>query len=163
MELNDEVVYLTPQGYKKLTEELSHLTTVRRHEIANRIREANEHGEFADDNTEFDEIKFEQALVEKRVAELKELLGQAQKLTPKDIPTDRVGVGSVVKLRNMDKRGDIFDVRMVAPYEADPDANYISMESPVGQALTGRKAGEKVEIKVPAGLLRYEIKEINKK
>lgn len=163
MHNNDDVVFLTPGGYKKLNDELTHLTTVRRHEIANRIREANEHGEFADDNTEFDEIKFEQALVEKRIAELKEVLGQAQKLTAKDIPTDAVGMGSVVTLKSMEKKGDTFDVRLVTPYEADPDEGFVSTESPMGQALLTRKKGDKISINVPAGLLKYEIVEIAKK
>jgi transcription elongation factor GreA len=160
---DDEVIYLTPKGYDKLQDELTQLTTVRRLEIANRIRDSKDHGEFADDNTELEEIKFEQALVESRIAELKDLLGVAQKLATKDIPVEKVGVGSVVVIDNINTKDDEFEVRIVTPFEADPDEGNVSIESPLGRALLGQKPGDKVSISVPAGNLSYEIKQIKKK
>jgi transcription elongation factor GreA len=157
------VVYLTPKGYKRLAEELDHLLTVRRHQVAQRIRDSKEHGEFAEDNTEFDDAKFEQAMIENRITELKEMLASAQKLTARNIPTDEVGLGSIVLLRNLNSKTEQMEVRIVTPYEADPDEHMVSSESPLGQALTGRKVGDKVTLHVPAGRLRYEVKEIRKK
>ncbi len=160
--IEDPTIYLTPKGFDKFEAELKHLTMARRSDIANRIRESKEHGEFADDNTEMDEIKFEQALIENRISELKEVLGAAIKLRTRDIPTDVVGLGSIVTLKNPKKRGEHFDVRIVTPFEADPDNDMISRESPLGSALLGRKKGDKVEINVPAGLLSYVIEEIKR-
>src|SRR5947209_1675726 len=87
---------LTPEGYKALQAELEHLTMVKRPEIADRIRESLQHGEFSEDNSELDEVKFEQAIVESRMAELKGIFGSAQILDPDHIPTDQVGIGSIV-------------------------------------------------------------------
>ncbi|GMV38143.1 MAG: hypothetical protein AMXMBFR61_26510 [Fimbriimonadales bacterium] len=157
------VVLLTEKGYKRLSDELAQLTSVRRPEIAERIRASKEQGEFADDNSEFEEAKREQAIVESRIAELKELLSSAQKLSARNIPTDRVGIGSVVVLRNLKKRKEQIEVRVVTVFEADPDEGSISSDSPWGQALLGRAVGDKVVINAPAGELHFEILEIRKK
>src|SRR5689334_11540882 len=89
-------VALTPEGYAALQHELEHLTTVKRPEIAERIRESLQHGEFSEDNSELDEVKFEQAMVEGRIAELKTIFGNAHILDNGSIPTDHVGLGSLV-------------------------------------------------------------------
>src|SRR5687768_18100738 len=94
-----QVTWLTPEGYATLQVELEHLTMVKRPEIADRIRESQQHGEFSEDNNELDEVKFEQAIVENRVADLKTFLGNAQVLDPAAIPTDYVGLGSRVKVK----------------------------------------------------------------
>src|SRR3954451_17756077 len=91
-------LYLTPEGYQALQQELEHLTMVKRPEIADRIRESLQHGEFSEDNSELDEVKFEQAMVESRMAELKGIFGNAQVLEANQIPTDHVGIGSTVKI-----------------------------------------------------------------
>jgi len=157
------VVLLTEKGFKRLSDELAQLTGVRRPEIAERIRASKEQGEFADDNSEFEEAKREQAIVESRIAELKELLSSAQKLSTRNIPTDRVGIGSVVVLRNLKKRSEKLEIRVVTVFEADPDEGSISSDSPWGQALMDRAVGDKVVINAPAGQLHYEILEIRKK
>src|SRR5947208_15303140 len=104
-------VALTPEGYAALQKELEHLTTVKRPEIAERIRESLQHGEFSEDNSELDEVKFEQAMVESRMAELKGIFGSAQILDPEQIPTDHVGIGSIVKISDQDF-DDEFEVRV---------------------------------------------------
>src|SRR5271163_1779490 len=94
-------ILLTPKGYQTLQLELEHLTMVKRPEIADRIRESQQHGEFSEDNNELDEVKFEQAMVENRIGELKSIFGNAHVLDESQIPTDRVGIGSQVKVRDL--------------------------------------------------------------
>ncbi len=154
-------ILLTPEGYKALHEELEHLTLVKRPEIADRIRESQEHGEFSEDNSELDEVKFEQAMVESRIAELKTIFGSAQILTSAAIPTDIAGVGSRVKLKDLDMAEE-FEVRLVSGVEADPSKDHVSVDSPMGVALLGRKAGETVEVSAPDGLKKYKLVSIRK-
>ncbi len=154
-------VLLTPEGYKSLHEELDRLTLEKRPDIAERLRESKQHGEFSEDNSELDEVKFEQALVEGRIAELKGIFAGAQVLDPKIIPTDTVGIGSYVKVKDVDRPAE-FEVRVVASVEADPDKDLISNESPMGVALLGRKADEVVEFEAPAGKIRYKVLKIRR-
>lgn len=158
---HDDVILVTPAGLLKLKAELERLQTKDRSDIANRIRESAEHGEFSEDNTELDEIKFEQALVEGRIVELQSILAVAQALTEDDIPAKSIAIGSVVNLSNT-KIKETLKVTLVSSAEADPDAGYISDESPLGMALLGRGKGEVVTIQVPAGKISYEIKKIGK-
>ncbi len=159
LEIDLGTFYLTPEGHAKLKEELSHLTGVKRREIAERIRDSKDHGEFAEDNNELDEVKNEQAIVESRISELKTILSGATILGPEDIPTDEVGLGSFVTVDD-EERGFDFEVRIVASIEADAEADLISEESPMGQALVGLKKGDIAEFEAPVGVLRYKIKNI---
>lgn len=152
---------LTADGYKSLQHELEQLTMVKRPEIADRIRESLQHGEFSEDNSELDEVKFEQAMVESRIAELKSIFGNAAILDPDHIPTDHVGIGSVVKVNDLEY-GDEFEIRMVASIESDPDKDLLSNESPMGIALYSRKPGETIEFQAPEGMKRYKIISITK-
>lgn len=155
------ITYLTPEGYARLQAELEHLTVVKRPEIADRIRESQQHGEFSEDNNELDEVKFEQAMVENRIADLKALFANAAPIEPDRITTDIVGVASIVTVRDLEF-GDEFDIQVVAGIEADPNEDRVSMESPMGQALLGNAAGEEVEFESPSGLKRYAILAIRK-
>jgi transcription elongation factor GreA len=152
---------LTPEGYKSLQEELEHLTVAKRPEIADRIRESQQHGEFSEDNNELDEVKFEQAMVENRIAELKTIFGNATILDDSMIPTDHVGVGSKVKVEDIDY-GDDFEIRIVTSIEADPSRDLISNESPMGTALLGHAEGEKVTFEAPEGKKHYRVLKISK-
>lgn len=154
-------LYLTADGYKTLQRELEHLTMVKRPEIADRIRESQQHGEFSEDNSELDEVKFEQAMVETRIAELKTIFGNAHILEPKSIPTDQVGLGSKVKVRDLDYK-DEFELRIVSSIEADPNKDTLSNESPMGTALFGAKANEEITFIAPEGAKRYKILSITK-
>jgi len=154
-------VLLTPEGYKQLQTELEYLTTVKRPEIADRIRESQQHGEFSEDNSELDEVKFEQAMVETRMAELKAMFGNAHILELDQIPTDRVGIGSLVTVRD-EQFDDEFDVRVVSSIEADPNKDLISNESPMGTALYGHAKGEKVVFDAPEGKKRYLVVDIKR-
>src|SRR5947208_11557217 len=111
-------ILVTAEGYRLLQQELEHLTLVKRPEIADRIRESQTHGEFAEDNSELDEVKFEQAMVEGRIAELKTIFGNAHVIDISSVPTDHVGLGSLVTVEDKDY-GDKFDIRIVSSVEAD--------------------------------------------
>jgi transcription elongation factor GreA len=154
-------LYLTPEGYKSLQSELEHLTLVKRPEIADRIRESQQHGEFSEDNSELDEVKFEQAMVENRIADLKAIFGNAHILESDQIPTDHAGIGSKVKLRDLDFM-DEFEVRIVSSIEADPTRDLISNESPLGLALLGGAPNEEIAFVAPEGKKRYKILSISK-
>ena len=154
-------VALTPEGYAALQRELEHLTTVKRPESAERIRESLQHGEFSEDNSELDEVKFEQAMVEGRIAELKSIFGNAHVLDESSIPTDHVGLGSLVTV-NDPEYGDEFEVRVVSSIEADPSRDLISTESPMGTALLGHEVGQEVECETPDGKKKFKIVAINR-
>lgn len=152
---------LTPEGYKSLQVELEHLTVVKRPEIADRIRESQQHGEFSEDNSELDEVKFEQAMVENRIAELKTIFGNATILEDSMIPTDHIGIGSLVTV-NDPEFGDEFAIRIVTSIESDPSRDLISNESPMGTALYGHSAGDKVVFDTPDGKKHYSVVKIAK-
>ncbi len=152
-------IQLTPDGYERLKAELQHLTVVKRQEIADRIRESKDHGEFSEDNNELDEVKVEQAIVENRITDLKTILSGANVLEKEDIPTDFVGLGSLVTLNDAD-RGIQFEVRLVASIEANPDEDLISDQSPMGEAIVGLKVGESATFEAPAGMITYTVKKI---
>lgn len=154
-------ILLTRQGFDSLQKELEHLTTIKRPEIADRIRESQQHGEFSEDNSELDEVKFEQAMVENRIAELKTIFGNAQVLEFESISLERVGIGALVTLNDLEW-DDEFDVRVVSSIEADPSNDLISNESPMGLAILGRSVGESVMFDTPDGRKRYRIVAIKK-
>jgi transcription elongation factor GreA len=154
-------IFLTPEGYEQLSAELEHLTTVKRPEIADRIRESQQHGEFSEDNSELDAVKFDQAMVETRIAELKAIFGNAHVLDPNDVPTDRVGIGSFVTVRDQEYEEE-FEIRVVSSIEADPSRDLISNESPMGTAIMGHGAGEDVQFEAPEGKKKYQIVSIRR-
>lgn len=153
---NSGAIYLTPQGYDALKAELEILTLEKRPEIAERIRDSQQHGEFSEDNNELDEVKLEQAIVENRIAELRGVMGNCLILEPEMIPTDRVGLGSRVRVNDLDY-DDEFDIQVVSTVEADPINDLISSDSPLGTALMGHEAGEEVLFEAPDGKKRYKI------
>ena len=151
-------VILTPEGYKKLKEEISYLSTEKRREVAERIKTAREFGDIAE-NAEYDDAKNEQALLEHRIAQLEERLLNARVITKKEISKDSVSIGSRVKLRDVDAKETI-EYRIVGSAEANPSENKLSNESPVGKAIIGRKKGETVEVAAPRGTLKFKIMDI---
>ena len=152
-------VILTPDGYEKLKQQIDELETIKRREVADRIREAREFGDITE-NSEYDDAKNEQALLEHRIARLKEQLRSARVIDTKDVGTDVVvGRHRRCKVKDVDD-GDIDTYEIVGSAEADPAASRLSNESPVGRALLGHKKGETVEVAVPAGAIRLKIMEI---
>jgi transcription elongation factor GreA len=154
-------VPLTPEGHEALQAELVRLTQVERAEIAERIRESQQHGEFSEDNSELDQVKTEQAYVENRIAELRSILSHSSVIDLESVPTEYVGTGSWVKLEDLEF-GDQFDVRIVSSIEADPDKDYLSAESPMGTAIYGHKAGETVKFETPDGVKKIKIHSIKR-
>jgi transcription elongation factor GreA len=145
-------VILTPEGLEKLQDELDTLRTDRRREVAERIKEAREFGDISE-NSEYDDAKNEQAMLESRIAQLEERLRAAQVIDARALSTDAVQVGSVVHVKD-EKTGKSVKYTIVGSAEANPTENRLSNESPVGQALLGHKRGEVVSVRVPRGPAR---------
>jgi transcription elongation factor GreA len=152
-------VVLTPEGYKKLKEEIAYLSNERRREVADRIRIAREFGDITE-NAEYDHAKNEQAMLEHRIAQLEERLIAARVIDKKEISKDVVSVGSRVRLRDVTARETV-EYHIVGSAEANPAEQKLSNESPVGRAILGKKKGETVEVATPRGnKVKYKILEI---
>lgn len=153
-------ILLTQDGLTKLEKELDNLKTVRRREVAERIKQALEFGDISE-NSEYEDAKNEQGFIESRILQIESILRNARVLEESDLQTDTVGLGSHVLLEEVDS-GDSAEYVIVGSAEADPDRARISDESPVGRALMGQKAGATISVKVPMGYVKYRIKEIRK-
>ncbi len=151
-------VILTPEGFVKLREEIENLSTVKRREVAERIKQAREFGDITE-NSEYDDAKNEQAMLEHRIATLEERLANARVIEADEIQSDVVGLGSRVRLRDIDANETI-EYTIVGSAEANPAQNRLSNESPVGKAIIGRKKGEIVEVTAPRGSLKFKIMDI---
>jgi transcription elongation factor GreA len=151
-------VILTSEGYESLKKEIEELSTVKRREVAERIRVAREFGDIAE-NAEYDDAKNEQMLLEHRIATLEERLRDARVISKKDVAKDVVSIGSKVKLRDVAARETV-EYHIVGSAEANPAQNKLSNESPVGKAIIGKKKGETVQVSAPRGTLKYKILEI---
>ena len=152
-------VILTPEGYEASKQELEHLRTTRRREVADRIREARAFGDIAE-NAEYDDAKNEQAMLEHKIAQLEERLAHARVIDAGEVDTSVVSIGSVVRLRDLDAKQTV-EYFIVGSAEANPAEQKLSNESPVGKAILGRKKGETVEVATPRGtVLKFKIMEI---
>jgi transcription elongation factor GreA len=152
-------VILTPEGYEKLKHEIEYLSNDKRREVADRIRIAREFGDIQE-NSEYDDAKNEQALLEARIAKLEERLRDARIIEAGDITAGVVSVGSVVRLRDVDAKETV-EYHIVGSAEANPAEQKLSNESPVGKAILGKKKGETVEVPTPrGGSLKYKILDI---
>lgn len=153
-------VVVTYAGLTKLEYELDQLKTVRRKEVADKIKVARGYGDLSE-NSEYDEAKNEQGIIESRIAELEKMLKNIRVIGEDELTTEHVSVGSHVKLRDED--GEVEEYDIVGSTEADPAAGKISDESPVGAALVNHGAGDKVDVTLPSGaVVSYEIVEITK-
>jgi transcription elongation factor GreA len=151
-------VILTSEGLERLKEEIEHLSTVKRREVAERIRLAREFGDIAE-NSEYDDAKNEQAMLEHRIALLEERLAHARVIGADEISSDVVSVGVKVRLRDLDANETV-EYTIVGSAEANPAEHRLSNESPVGKAIIGKKKGETVEVSVPRGSLKFKIMDI---
>ena len=140
---------ITPEGLEKLKEEIETLSTTKRLEVAERIKEAREFGDIAE-NAEYDDAKNEQALLEARIAQLEERLRRATVIDEKALGTDEVKFGSIVHVKDQ-KSGNSQKFQIVGSTEADPAEHKLSNESPVGKALIGHKRNDVVTVDVPRG------------
>ena len=151
---------MTYEGIKKLEEELEYLKTVRRKEITEKIKVALGYGDLSE-NSEYDEAKNDQAFNEGRIIQLENMLKNAVVVDESEIPTDKVSVGSIVKVMDYEFDEEV-EYAIVGSAEADPMNFKISNESPVGSALLGKKVGDVVEVTVPSGVSKFEILEIRR-
>ena len=151
-------VILTAEGHDKLRAEIEHLSTVKRREVAERIKQAREFGDIAE-NSEYDDAKNEQAMLEHRISMLEERLKGARVVAKNDAPKGVVAVGTKVRLRDLDAKETI-EYHIVGSAEANPAEHKLSNESPVGKAIMGKKKGEIVEVAAPRGSLKYKIMEV---
>lgn len=153
-------VTLTRKGRDKICKELEHLKTKKRREIAKDLAEARAHGDLSE-NAEYDAAKEAQAMNEKKIAELEDVLIRAQLIDDNAVPKDEALIGATVKVEDQETK-KIFDYMLVSQEESDFGLNKISISSPVGKALLGHKVGDIVEAQVPAGTLKYKIISINR-
>ena len=159
MEEKKEIL-LTQEGYQKLEDELETLKTVRRREVADRIKVAISFGDISE-NAEYDEAKNEQAQVAETIIKLESMIRRAVIIDESKIDSNVVTIGSIVKVNDMDFEEEV-EYTIVGSAEADPYEGKISNESPVGRALLGRTIGDIVDVQVPDGVAKFEILEIRR-
>lgn len=155
-----KAIKLTDEGLKKLQDELEHLKTVGRTEIAEKIKVARGYGDLSE-NSEYDEAKNEQAKIEARIVELESMLKNVEIITEKKGASKTVIVGSKVKVYDVEFDEEM-EFKVVGSAEADPENGLISDESPVGKALLGSKVGETIKAEAPAGEIELKIVAISK-
>lgn len=158
--MSDKEVLLTPDGLKKLEEELENLKSVKRREVAERIKIAIGYGDISE-NSEYEDAKNEQAFIEGRIITLEKMLRNARIINNDEIDLETVGIGSTVVVEDLEF-GDTMEYTIVGTAESDPLKNKISNESPVGRAILGKKKDTVVEVNVPAGIIQYKIVDIRK-
>lgn len=154
----EKQIILTAEGLKKIEQKLDYLKSVRRRDVAERIKQAIEFGDISE-NSEYEDAKNEQAFIEGEILTLEKMLRNAKLIDEDEISADVVSLGSTVVLKDLEF-GDELEYTIVGSAEADPTEFRISNESPVGEAILGRKVGSIVEVNVPAGTLKYEIVDI---
>ncbi len=155
-----EAVYLTRERLVELENELRELKINGRTEVARKIGEARSHGDLSE-NAEYEAAKEEQQHLELRIAKLEQTLSRTRIIESKDLPNDKVYILSKVRVLDLTTKDEVV-YTLVSPEEADFDANKISVTSPIGKSLLGKKKGDVVHISVPAGNLEYKIQEISK-
>jgi transcription elongation factor GreA len=142
-------IVLTPQGLEDLKQKIDHLSTERRREVAQRIKEAREFGDISE-NSEYDDAKNEQAMLEKQIADLEDKLRSASVIDQRNVSSDVVSVGTTVHVKDQ-KTDKSVKYTIVGAPEANPSEMKLSNESPVGKALLGHKRGDVVSVPVPRG------------
>jgi transcription elongation factor GreA len=157
---NNGKVYLTREKLTELEHELREMKTNGRADMAAKIAEARGYGDLSE-NAEYDAAKEAQQHLELRIAKLEETLSRTQIIDIASLPTDKIYILSLVKIQDL-RTKETIEYRLVAPEEADFEKNKISVTSPIGKGLLGKKEGDTVQIKVPAGMLEYKIMEIGR-
>ena len=160
MSNTSDVKFFTAEGIKKMEEELDYLRSVKRGEVAEKIKVARSFGDLSE-NAEYDEARKEQSFMEGRIQELEYILSNAQVIREEDLKSDVVNVGSVVTVYNETrKKEQVYS--LVGSSETDPLKGKIAQDSPIGAALTGHHAGETVQVTVPSGVLSLRIEKITR-
>lgn len=157
MEINKTV---SKAGYQKLVDEREYLVTIKRKEVAQKLKEARSFGDLSE-NAEYDEAKNEQAILESRINELEILIANATVVEDDEISIHEIGVGSYVKLKDLEL-DEVESLQIVGSTESDPDNGKISDESPIGKAALHKKVGDVFEVEAPAGVIKFEVLEISR-
>lgn len=157
--MGEKEIFFTPEGLKKTEEELEHLKTVRRREVAERIKTALGYGDLSE-NAEYDQAKNEQAQVEEKIAKLENMIRNSIVIDEENKEKDVVNIGSKVMVKEVGTKDEEM-YTIVGSAETDPLEGKISNESPVGRALLGKKVGEIADVEIPDGVLRFEIVSIS--
>ena len=155
-----QITYLTEEGLKKLQEELQHLKTVERPNISRQIAEARDKGDLSE-NAEYDAAKDAQGHLELKISKMEELLSSARLIDQSKLDPNKVSVLSKVKIRNSNNKQEM-TYTLVAENEADLKSGKISVGSPIGKGLLGKKVGELAEVTTPGGVLKFEILNISR-
>lgn len=153
------IAYYTEEGLKKLRDELHELKTVERQSVIRQIAEARDKGDLSE-NAEYDAAKDAQGLLEIKIAKLEEIVANARIVDSAQLDTSKVSILTTVKIRNLKNNAEM-KYTLVAENEADLKAGKISIDSPIGKGLVGKKVGDKVEVTVPAGVITFEIMDIS--
>ena len=151
--------YISQEGYDSLNEEIKYLEKVERRKISGQIAEARDKGDLSE-NAEYDAAKEAQGLLELKISKLKNTLANSRVIDPKDIDLSKVNIQTIVKLKNMKVNKEV-TYTIVADSESNLKAGKISVKSPIGEGLMGKKIGEIADIKVPAGVIQFEILDIS--
>ena len=151
---------LTKEGLKNLENELEHLKSVTRKEIAEKIKVALSFGDLSE-NSEYDEAKNEQGIVEARIAEIEATLKNVKVHDEEELTTEHVSLGNKVILESLDT-GKVLKISLVGSKEVDVKKMKLSDESPIGKACIGKKLGDEITVEAPKGIMKYIIKEIDK-
>lgn len=157
----EKKIVLTNEGFQKFEKELEELKSVKRKEVAAKIKVALSFGDLSE-NSEYDEAKNEQAMIEARIVQLETMLRNVQVINEAEISTDVINIGSVVSIKEIDS-DEIETYHIVGSSEANPLDGKISDESPIGKALISHKTGDIVEVETPSGLIKFKIISIFKK
>lgn len=157
--MTDRII-LTREGYEKLLEDLNLLKTKKRREVANQLAHARAFGDLRE-NAEYETAKEAKRQLETRIHEMEERLGRARVVDQADIPSDKIYLGAVVQLKNLDTN-ETLQYTLVSQDEADFNQGKISVTSPIGKGLLGKAEKEKAEIQVPAGKLRFQVLQIRR-
>jgi transcription elongation factor GreA len=158
--MDNDPIYLSKQGRLKLEGELKQLRTVERPRIIEEITRAMQQGDLSE-NAEYHAAKEAQTHIERKIGELEDKLSRVRSVDIDNIPSDKAYLFAKVLVRDL-KRDDEIEYQLVPPEEADVDNDIISIKSPIGAALLGKTVGEQIEIKVPAGIVHYEILKISR-
>lgn len=153
-------IKMSQQGYDDLVEKVEYLKNVRRKDVAEKLKEARSQGDLSE-NAEYDAAKDEQGILEAEIKELEMKIANAEIVSDDDLSLDEIGVGSKVKLYDMEYEEEL-DLQIVGSTEADPENNKISEDSPIGIAAMKKKPGEVFEVETPAGIIKMKVLQISK-
>jgi len=159
-ENNSQEILMTQEGLDKLKQRLEYLKTVKRYEVAERIKIAREYGDLSE-NSEYDEAKSEQGFVEGEISELEQQTKKVRVIKEEDIGLDSITIGNVVRYKDLSNDKEM-EYKIVGSAEADLKNKHLSSESPIGKALLGAKVGETVRVKVPSGEKQLQVMGISR-